>query len=586
MSAPPNPPAEQPAGHASGHAPSQSGGRPGDLPAGHTVGHTAGQSGAPPRGRLFARFWRSASRIWPRSIAGQLTGLLLVALVLSHALVTAFLLNHRVLQAEDANRRMIVLRTQSILALIATLPDELHTTVTRAASDARLTFRLEPAPTVEKASHQPLERRLLRRLLSELAVTDISAPGLATGEAETGEAGAGARAGAPAGALAGVLERGASRAREVRISVISGDHDRQGRGPGRPDRSERPQLRDGRPPLPSLSSPPSRRRALAEGAGDIVALSVQLREGQWLNVTATLAPPLQWAWPVVGSVLVMAVLIIAIVILMARRLVRPLRALSRAAEAFGRGDPPGALKAEGPSEVRQTTTAFNEMQDRLTRFIADRMRLLAAVGHDLRTPITSLRLRAEFIEDQENRDQMIATLDEMAAMVDATLSFARDDAAREAGEVIDLGASLQALTADYADLGKPVHYKGPSDVSVRCKPLSLRRAVRNLVDNALRYGGGAVEVALCPQGDHFCIDICDSGPGIDPSLLEAVFDPFMRLEASRNAATGGVGLGLSIARSVARAGGGDLILINRHSASGDVEGLTARLTLPMGQEAG
>lgn len=480
---------------------------------------------------------------WSTSIAGQLTVLLLVALVVSHALVTAFLLNQRSLQAEEANRRMIVLRTQSILALIATIPDELHAMVTRAASDARVHFRLERAPAVEASANGRLARRLLRRLSSDLTANEV---GIGP----------------------------AAQPLDVRVAFLSGNT-RQPRSWLAGPRSETQQ---------SLHGPhrfmPRHRHAMADGPSDIVALSVQVAEGQWLNVTAALTPPLQWASPIAASVMVMAVMIIAIAILMARRLVRPLRALSKAAEAFGRGDRQGPLAEEGPSDIRQTTKAFNEMQDRLTRFIADRTRLLAAVGHDLRTPITSLRLRAEFVEDEENRDRIIATLDEMAAMVEATLSFARDDAAREGAEIIDLAASLRALTTDYADLGKAVHYEGPADLSVRCKPLSLRRAVRNLVDNALSYGGGEIVVALVPEADRIAIEVRDEGPGIDPGQLEAVFEPFMRLESSRNRATGGVGLGLSIARSVARAGGGDLTLVNRHSAGGESVGLTARLSLP------
>ncbi|MEK9662234.1 MAG: ATP-binding protein, partial [Alphaproteobacteria bacterium] len=225
------------------------------------------------------------------------------------------------------------------------------------------------------------------------------------------------------------------------------------------------------------------------------------------------------------------------------------------------------------------TEAFNAMQERLSRFIGDRTRLLAAISHDLRTPITSLRLRAEFIDDEETRAKVLETLDEMARMAEATLAFARDDAAAEETRPVDLAALLQSLADDLADLGHDVTCAEAPALAYRCRPVALKRALRNLIENAVRYGDRArISLAATPEGPRIAIE--DDGPGIDPAALERVFEPFVRLEESRSRETGGVGLGLAIARSIVRAHGGELSLVNRSDAAGKVAGLTATVALP------
>ena len=214
------------------------------------------------------------------------------------------------------------------------------------------------------------------------------------------------------------------------------------------------------------------------------------------------------------------------------------------------------------------------MQERLGRFIADRTRMLAAIGHDLRTPITSLKLRAELLDDEETRGKMLATLDDMQRMTEATLAFARDDAAAEPVRSVDLEALVASIVDDLADMGKDVTFTASGRVAYPCRSTALRRAITNLIDNATEYGVRArVALADTPSGPTISVE--DDGPGIPADKMEEAFKPFVRLEGSRSRETGGAGLGLSIARSIVLAHGGELTLANRPEG-----GLRADIRLP------
>ncbi|MGH6945491.1 MAG: sensor histidine kinase, partial [Geminicoccaceae bacterium] len=223
---------------------------------------------------------------------------------------------------------------------------------------------------------------------------------------------------------------------------------------------------------------------------------------------------------------------------------------------------------------RQATHAFNRMHERLQRFVQDRTRMLAAISHDLRTPITSLRLRAEFVEDEEARRKILETLDEMQRMIEATLAFAREEASREDTRTVDLAALIESLCEDLADMGMEVAFAGAEKTPYACRPVSLKRAIRNLVENAVAYGKRA-RVSLERVGEEFRVVIEDDGPGIPEADFERVFAPFVRLEESRSLETGGIGLGMAIARSVVRSHGGDIVLMNRPDG-----GLRATIRLP------
>jgi signal transduction histidine kinase len=319
-----------------------------------------------------------------------------------------------------------------------------------------------------------------------------------------------------------------------------------------------------------------------ERGGPIFRVSMRLASGEWFNLRIELPPPRPWHSETFLIAFAAMTLAAGLLTLWAvRRLIQPVRALAEAAERLGRDVNAPPMPEVGPSEVATAAHAFNTMAGRIRRFVGDRTQMLAAIGHDLRTPITRLRLRAEFMDDDEQRRKMLADLDEMEAMIAATLAFARDDAAAEPTVPVDLAALCRTVLDEAADarpdLAESIAYAGPERLTAPARPAALKRALANLVGNALAYGGAArlgLESAA-PPGHAVRIAIEDDGPGIPLADLETVFQPFRRLETSRNRETGGSGLGLPIARNIFRAHGGDVVLKNR--AGG---GLVAQATLP------
>ncbi|WP_414832863.1 ATP-binding protein [Afifella sp. YEN Y35] len=305
-----------------------------------------------------------------------------------------------------------------------------------------------------------------------------------------------------------------------------------------------------------------------------VRVSVGLADGSFVSVAGALPEHgMSASAGTLASTLVMAAAVLALSFVAVRRMTWPLRKFAEAANRLGRDVAAPPLDERGPDEVRRAVSAFNLMQARLRRFVEDRTQMLAAISHDLRTPITLLRLRAELIDDEEERVKTLATLDEMQEMIRSTLAFAREDAEGEAMQRVDLGALVQSLCDDLAEAGQPVECADPPSLVVPCRPQALRRAVTNLVENAVRYGNRAA-VSIEARPDAVLIHVDDEGPGIPEDRIDQVFRPFYRLEGSRGRETGGVGLGLSIVASVAYAHGGEIALANRK------EGLRATLRLP------
>jgi signal transduction histidine kinase len=331
-------------------------------------------------------------------------------------------------------------------------------------------------------------------------------------------------------------------------------------------------------------------RPWEDGAGDEIdghrrhgghrmVIAVGLRGGEWLHVRLQrMRPPWRWGSWRMGPwvwLLLIVILVMAGVVWAAHRMTRPLRLFAQAADRFGVDVRAPPLPEGGSRELRRAAAAFNRMQDRLRRFVDDRTMMLAAISHDLRTVLTRLRLRAEFIEDEQQQGKAIADIDEMQAMLEETLSFARDDAREEAAEETDLAALLKNLCDTMSETGPPVVFAASAPLPATCRPVALRRAIRNLLDNAVRYGGGA-KVSLSQGKGEAVIEITDDGPGVPADMREKVFQPFFRLEGSRSRETGGTGLGLSSARAILRRQGGDITL---QDASGG--GLLVRLTLPL-----
>ncbi|NVO13672.1 MAG: HAMP domain-containing protein [Rhodoplanes sp.] len=303
-------------------------------------------------------------------------------------------------------------------------------------------------------------------------------------------------------------------------------------------------------------------------------VAVRLSDGAVLSASV-MPPPGRPIDPVIVSILVLAILITVLGWWAARALTRPLRAFVSAAEAFRPDGEIMLLPERGPEEIRSAARALNHMRARVKAMLEERSRMFAAVGHDLRTPITRLRLRSEFIEDEGLRAQALADLDQMRAMVESLLMFMRDGRSARAPVMVDLTASLTTVCDQFADLGHDVSYAGPDHVAVRGHPDELHRAVTNLVDNAVRYGGCA-RVRLAATVAGVVIDIEDDGPGIPERDRTAMLRPFVRGETARSMdGTTGFGLGLSIAQVVVTAHGGTLALLD-----GVPRGLLVRIVLP------
>jgi signal transduction histidine kinase len=288
--------------------------------------------------------------------------------------------------------------------------------------------------------------------------------------------------------------------------------------------------------------------------------------GDLLHQPDLLRVALWWGLSLLGAV--------PLSLFVARRLTAPIRRFSEAAERLGLDISASPLPETGPAELRAAAAAVNGMQNRIKRFVDDRTEMLAAISHDLRTPISRLRLRAESLAPGGGRRPMIDDLQHMDRMIAATLDFARDANGGEAPCRIDLVSLVETECETLADLGRDIGYRGPTHLAFTCRPLALARAVRNILENAVAYGGRTT-VTLIDRSDWAEIEVADSGPGIPEAEQSRVFEPFYRLDLARSAEQPGTGLGLSIARNILRAHGGEVTLGNRETG-----GLLVVLRLP------
>ena len=311
--------------------------------------------------------------------------------------------------------------------------------------------------------------------------------------------------------------------------------------------------------------------------GDRPRVSVRLGDGMLLLVKlppGSSLPP-AFAGPVVLSLLFVGTSVAALGCWAARALTEPLRSLAAAAENFEPDGELAPLPERGPLEICVAAQALNRMRGRIKQLVEARARTLAAVSHDLRTPITRLRLRSEFIEDQALRTAMLDELAHMNSMVESILVYLRGGNYDESATLMDLATSVETICDAFCDVGHTVRYRGPNHLAMQGHAEALRRAVTNLVDNAVRYGR-EVTVRLFADETIMTIAVEDDGPGIDDADKELMQQPFVRGDAARGMNdNNGFGLGLSIARAVADAHGGTLELLDRSP-----RGLIARMTLP------
>jgi signal transduction histidine kinase len=464
---------------------------------------------------------------WYSTLTGQLVALMLLALLVSFA--TTLVLSHGEKQRALLliRRDDCISRTASIASLLLNTPDELHADVLRSVNSPFNRYWVTTGAEIESLPWQQTARGHLLEVRTRLVNTGSG--GEAVGEPRP----IFTEAGLP------VEER-------TWESVTT---------------TQRAIRFDG--------------QFILLPAWNGMGMVLRVADGVYLNAVSAKPRELEEGNSALyASFAISAIMISLASVLAARRMGRPMRKLAEAAERLGRGEDMGEVSEKGADEIHNTAVALNRMQSRIRRFVEDRTNMIAAISHDLRTPITSLRLRAEFIQDTETREKIIATLQELQAMADATLEFAREESISESTRVVDLASLGASVCDDLAEIGWNVKFEDSGRVPVRCRPEAIRRALRNVIENATRYGTSAT-VRVVTNDE--CVDLVveDDGPGIPESDHERVFKPFVRLESSRSRETGGVGLGLAITRTIIHAHGGEVKLANRQP-----HGLAVSLRLP------
>jgi len=472
------------------------------------------------------------TRLFPRSLFGQTILILLVGLVISHAVGAWIYAGAREQAVRAVGGFAAAQRVANLSRLVEEAPPEWRPRIVQALSDP--TFRVALSATPPQLP--PSDAEDAAQALEDYVRDQL--PDQAN--------------------------------RQVHVAVLAP-----------PDAAPSPPF-DRRPPRGMMGGPgmAMMHSMMAGGFGPFGAwrglqVAVQLADGQWLSFATTLpqgGPSVSLQFII--SMALMGVIVLVVSIWAVRRLTAPLGLLSAAADRLGRDVTAAPLAEAGTVEMRNAARAFNRMQERLRRLIESRTQMLAALSHDLRTPLTLLRLRAEEVPDAGERDKMLSTIGEMDEMIGTTLAFARDEVRAEPRRRVDIAALLESVVDDMADADLPVTMQPAAPAIHDCQPGALKRALTNLLDNAVKYGKCA-QAAIAVQGDTLAITIDDEGPGIPEAELAKAFQPFYRVENSRSRDTGGTGLGLAIAQSIVQAHGGELTLANR-----PVGGLRATITLP------
>lgn len=443
-------------------------------------------------------------RLFPKSLRGQLVLMILATFIVVQGFNLWLFMDERSLAVRAALELDAVGRAANVVLLLEAAPEDLRADILRAADSPLVRFTLASSATVDHSDHQN-NGRVIRQIQGLL---DDTTP------------------------------------REIRTEL------------------HRITPRPADASIPPAMNQMHGNMMPVQMASVEMEISVALKDSSWLNVSTRFhRPPIQWPWVSTLSFALATLIITLIIWVTLSRLTGPLRTLADSAESLGRGDAVPDLPTQGPDELRRLTTAFNDMQVRLTRFVSERTRLLAALGHDLRSPLTAMRVRVEMVDDTETRERLITIIAEMQEMVDSTLSFARGMVTSEESQAVDMYDFLAELAADFAALESPLSLDAHPGMNVRIKPVAMRRALRNVIENAIRYGCRA-DIKAEIEGNTVKITITDTGEGIPEADLERVFDPFVRIEKSRSLETGGTGLGLSIARTIIHAHGGEITLSN------------------------
>jgi signal transduction histidine kinase len=478
-----------------------------------------------------------------RSLSGQIALVMAGALLVASAVNFAILMGERyragfIEQSGPAIARFVVVATD----IFASPPPVVRPVQIRPQGPGR--YQVMPVNPIDNRSMQRderLEQRLLRALTeAEVDATEVRAATRIVGPQERLRlpAGPGNRGGPPVLDGSGPLrQRGGLQ------------------GPGRPGG-----------PGP---------QAMMGDAREIL-LAARLPDGRWLNGAAiTPEPPAGEILRLGASTFVTFAFVLGAALWVASRLSRPLRDLTNAASRVGAANDPEEVAVRGPSDVRQTLEAFNAMSRRVSQLLGEKDVMLGALGHDLRTPLASLRIRIETMEPESERLKAIRTIEEAAQLLEDILELARQGRSSEPVQTIDLSVLVQDIVEDYAETGAPVTLTESEKAPVACRPVLFRRALRNLIDNAIAYGQIA-RLSVSNTGSDVLVRIEDDGPGMSAEALATAGRPFVRGDASRSRSTGGAGLGLTLADAIAKAHGGELKLENRQP-----RGLAAVIRLPI-----
>ncbi len=471
-----------------------------------------------------------------------------ISLVILTGFIVSFCLT-LLLLSSDKSKRLDALSaygtTGRIIAVVDTLrqtPDDMHATIIRASSGADLLLSVSSEPQIKRSDDTPqvhsLQARFYRAGLSRVYLSmggHYSAPRPHYDEHSASQGRALARRGTGHSMMDG---SGSMMSRSG--SMMSNSYSMMGEGS-------------------SMMDAYATSRMAVSG-------SVQLTNGQWLNFSSAMDDSAtSWSTGVLLSLALVMLATILFSLWVIRRALRPVRELGRAAQSFAANKTAVQVQSAAPADLYPTIVAFNQMQQQLADYISERTKLLAAISHDLRTPLTSLRLRLEFIEESDDKQQMLRTINVMEKMIQATMQFAKNDAQSEARQLADIDSLMQTIVDEYADKQVYLDYEPVAQLVVNIPSLSVRRMTENLINNAIQYAGEDARITLQVSKHAHCLRVCvmDDGCGIEESKLAEVVKPFTRLNSARNTEGSSIGLGLSITQSLAQAYGGRLTLSNR-----------------------
>ncbi len=467
-------------------------------------------------------------RIWPKSLISQLLIVVVIALILSQLIILAIFHFDRQDLIFSARRLSLAQRVTAIAQAFSVTKEQDYDTLLSAISSPNLRIRFISENNVYKDTVFPKE--------------DSSSLGLYRNLSEN---------------LSGEYA--------IKVRRFFDDNSEQ---PGWVDQMQKMHYRHHR------MQPTQEHLTQMSNFHSQFIVQLRLENGRWIEIYNNLPIQTFEKWPVnlILSAFVILLTSGLLIVFLMRRIVNPLRELSTAADSFGKNIKSVVLKETGAIEIRQTAHAFNIMQQRLQRYIEDRTEIISAVSHDLKTPVTRMRLRSEMMNDEDLKQKFCHDLDEMTEMVNQTIEFMRGEESTEEIVNFDFNAMLESIQSDRKDLNQFFSINGVVKKPYPGRIISLKRCLNNLLDNSFRHAD-KVCISLEQIDGCLIIKIIDNGSGIPESMLTKVFDPFTQLDSSRSSEGGNYGLGLGIARNIARGHGGDLILYN-------AKGLVAEITLP------